>query len=919
MKSSLAIARTLGLFALFLATGSVAQGPFLNIPVYTTPGTGSLAAADLNKDGYPDLIGTYVDSSGNGFVTVQLNKGDGTLKPAVSYAAGALTSTPVVADLNGDGNLDIVVANSTPFPAGSVPPGSTCVHGCVTVLLGKGDGTFQPAVTYTAQAGALYVAVGDVNGDGKVDVITSNWLANTISVFLGNGDGTMQAARNYAVVSPGKLVLADLNRDHKLDIAILNVNITNPGFSVLLGNGDGTFQSAVAYATTANPDYLTSADFDNDGNVDLAIGALDALGTIDVLLGKGDGTFKPAILVTANLDPHYGLTAADVNGDGNTDLVMASMTGFTVILGTGNGNFKPAANYSGVYYATTIALADFDRDGHLDIAISNLGGTSIVRGLGDGSFPAPRLFAAGLHAAATAVGDFNGDGVLDIAHTLGILLGVGDGTFLSGSGTFSAGNGPSGVAADFNNDGKLDFAFANNAPKGKVYVGVGRGDGTFAKPVVNPVDKNPWSVATGDFNGDGNADLVTADFGTGDISVLLGKGDGTFRTAVNYPAGPLTISLAVGDFNRDGIQDVAVVNEGDQFGNQTAGVFLGNGDGTFQPQVTYPIYGNSIAVGDFNGDGKQDLLVTSYVGTSVLPGNGDGTFGSAITTLNPSGGSFVVAADFNGDGKLDVATVGIGQSSYGGTLFVQYGNGDGTFQAPITYGAGLDPLGTSASDFNGDGAPDLAIGGSNGVVIELNARGTFLNTAVAPNPATLQQPVTLTTTVNASVQKSFLPTGSVTFKDGPNSLGSAPVVNGQATLTTSFATAGTHFITPTYSGDSNFNPHTGAAVSESVLSPKVNLSPASLTFPNQKVGTTSAPLSVKLTNRGAGALLISGIAITGDFHQTNNCPASLSSNSSCTISVTFAPTKTGTRSGILSVTDNATNSPQKVSLTGTGD
>ena len=918
MKSSLANARTLGLFALFLATGSVAQGPFLNIPVYTTPGTGSLAAADLNKDGYPDLIGTYVDSSGNGFVTVQLNKGDGTLKPAVSYAAGALTSTPVVADLNGDGNLDIVVANSTPFPAGSVPPGSTCVHGCVTVLLGKGDGTFQPAVTYTAQAGTLSVALGDVNGDGKVDVVASNTQANSISVLLGNGDGTLQAARNYAVVSPGQLVLADLNRDHKLDIAILNVNITNPGFSVLLGNGDGTFQSAVAYATTANPDYLTSADFDSDGNVDLAIGALDALGTIDVVLGRGDGTFKPAILVTANLDPHYGLTAADVNGDGNTDLVMSSMTGFTVILGTGNGNFKPAANYSGVYYATTIALADFDRDGHLDIAIPNLGGTSILRGFGDGTFAAPRLFAGGVDAAGTAIGDFNGDGILDIAHTKGILLGVGDGTFTSGS-AFSAGNGPSGVAADFNNDGKLDFAFADEAPKGKVYVGLGNGDGTFTKPVIHAVDKNPYSVAVGDFNRDGKADLVTADFGTSDISVLLGNGNGTFLTAVNYPAGPQTIGAAVADFNGDGIEDVAVINTGNQFGGQTAGVFLGNGDGTFQPQVNYPIYGDSIAVGDFNGDGRLDLLVASYVGTSVLPGNGDGTFQSAITTLNVSGGFYVVAADFNGDGKLDVATIGTGQGSGGGTIYVQYGNGDGTFQSPIPYGAGLYPLGMSTGDFNGDGAPDLAVGAFNGVTVELNARGTFLNTAAAPNPATLQQPVTLTTTVNASVQKSSLPTGSVTFKDGPNNLGSAPVVNGQARLITSSATAGTHTITPAYSGDANFNPHGGAPVTENVLSPKVSFSSGSLTFPAQKVGTTSAPVSLKLTNRGAGALLISGIAITGDFHQTNNCPASLSSNSSCTISVTFAPTKTGTRSGILSVTDNATNSPQKVSLTGTGD
>jgi Bacterial Ig-like domain (group 3)/FG-GAP-like repeat/Abnormal spindle-like microcephaly-assoc'd, ASPM-SPD-2-Hydin len=448
-------------------------------------------------------------------------------------------------------------------------------------------------------------------------------------------------------------------------------------------------------------------------------------------------------------------------------------------------------------------------------------------------------------------------------------------------------------------------------------VQLGNGDGTFKKAMINPAHKDPISIVTADFNHDGNLDLVTANWNSFDISVLLGNGDGTFKARVNYPiaATYTTASLATGDFNGDGNPDLAVANG-------SIGISLGNGDGTFQPQITYSAhFAFSVAVADINRDGKLDLVVTGSDATiNVLLGNGDGTFQPAISS---PGGQPVIGslADVNGDGLLDLVTVP--WSTYpSAPIAVQLGNGDGTFQAPVFYGAGDGPISATVGDFNGDGAPDLAIGSLAGVTINLNTGGTFLATTNAPNPSTLQQNVTFTTTVAASLKGQPLPSGKVTFTDGTNTLGSATLSNGQAIFTTSFSTSGQHQITPVYSGDNNFNPHAGATVVQTVQAPTVNLSPTSLNFGSQKVGTTSAPMTAKLTNRGAGTLLISSISLSGssDFLPiVDNCLPSVGPKKSCTFTLTFSPSGTGTRKATITITDNATSSPQKLTLTGTGD
>jgi hypothetical protein len=295
---------------------------------------------------------------------------------------------------------------------------------------------------------------------------------------------------------------------------------------------------------------------------------------------------------------------------------------------------------------------------------------SISLGNGDGTFQAPVNYPAGTNPDSVAVGDFNGDGKLDLAvansgsNDVCIFLGKGDGTFQAAV-NYAVGAGPTALAVgDFDSDGKLDLAVANSGSQ-NVSLLLGRGDGTFQAAVDYGAGTNPSSVGVGDFNGDGELDLAVANSGSNNVSILLGNGNGTFQSAVNYPAGSNSSSVAVGDFNGDGKLDLAVANPGlGNFSEGNVSILSGNGDGTFKAAVNYPTGFNSSSVilGDFNGDGKLDLAVPNadFGGNPVAPGimillgNGDGTFQANVNYEAGSNPSSVAVGDFNGDGRLDM-------------------------------------------------------------------------------------------------------------------------------------------------------------------------------------------------------------------------------------------------------------------------
>jgi hypothetical protein len=807
---------------------------------------------------------------------------------AQSYAFGAgafavpeNSTAIVVADLNGDGRLDMVVAS-----------GYATQDPTVSVLLGRPDGSFAPHVDYSLGLPygdvAVAVAVGDFNGDGKLDLVTLVSTQPSFQILLGNGDGTFQPAVSFQLSDPlgvSGVAVGDFNKDGKLDIAVAGQQFAGPVVSVLLGNGDGTFGKEVDYATAGSVSVITG-DFNGDGNIDLAVAS--GYAGISVLLGKGDGTFGSYLATSIPTNGAGSIAAADLNHDGKLDLVAGSYTynpgGVSVLLGNGDGTFG-----SPVFYPiqidgngpNVVAIADFNGDGKPDVVSANYDGcdTSVLLGNGDGTFKAAKNYPASIYPLGVVTGDFNGDGIQDIAAVAGydasaqvtVLIGRGDGTF-AGHVNQKIPNDPSSlVVGDFNDDGKPDMAVTDSANPGSVSLLLNEGSGhPFLVKTDKAISRAYWDL-TGDFNNDGYLDLVVFDFtstGTA-LSTLLGNGNGTLQPPLNlalssFPAG----QSAVADFNLDGNLDIATCLQNDS----GPSVFLGNGNGTFQSPTFFDV--GSLCAGpafsaDLNGDHKPDLLVSTYNGISVLLGNGNGTFGPASNIL--PGDSLIGVGDFNGDGIPDLVVSLV--SPYIG---IALGNGDGTFNAPQTVfiPSLLHPDQTVVGDFNGDGNLDIAFISSSPQILSLllgNGDGTF-------------------------GERIDLPT-----ENSPWSLASGD-----------------------FSGEGGFDIGVGNAASKgsgtlSVFSnrPVGALYPSPLQFGSQQVGSTTT-LNTNLYNSGGTPLVISAVTTKGDYSQTNTCATSLAVGSACTVSVTFKPTKAGSREGSLSIKDNATAKPQTIVLSGIG-
>jgi hypothetical protein len=646
-------------------------------------------------------------------VSVLLGKGDGTFQNAVNYSAGTSPQSLAVGDFLGNGKLDLAVVNA----------------GGVSILLGKGDGTFSTSFqNFAAGTNPTSVAIGDFNGDGKLDLAVTN--ANGVSLLLGKGDGTFRPAGNFAVgFAPTSLTVSDFNHDGKPDLAVTGQVGGAGKVAVLFSNGNGTFQAPVTYTTSPSgaAQSVVAGDFNRDGTLDLAVSNNDS--TVSILLGNPDGTFQKAVNQSAGRGP---LVMADFNNDGKIDLAVAGTVSnqIGVLLGNGDGTFQTVAAASAS--ATALAVGDFNNDHLPDLATNTatLLDIPIATQFSVTTSPTGTVTAGTpLSLTITAQDNFGNNAT---GYTGTVTLASSDGSAtLPNTYTFTAADHgvhtfPSGVILwqpglqTISASDQINTLFGQNA----LTVAPGNPpSGPNLSPLVSTVvGSRPVSLVVADFNGDGKPDLATANFGdpnhpgSGSLSILLGNGDGTFQPATTLNVGnAIPMALAVGDFNGDGKPDLALAD----LRAGTVTIFLNNGNGTFHPGASFVVgpFPFALAVGDFNGDHKADLAV-AYSGPG-LPQAG----GTIALFLGKGDGTFTPGPTYDIGGEPTSLTAAdlngdgkldlVATNAAGSNVSVLLGNGNGTFQTPVSYAVGASPISVRAGDLNGDGKLDLVVANAN--------------------------------------------------------------------------------------------------------------------------------------------------------------------------------------------------------------
>ena len=679
-----------------------------------------LELADVDGDGFADVVTVGARGYGvDGQLAVVLGNGDGTFNDAPSIEgdssewfsesislalsrARRLAGESISIDLNNDGIEDAV---------------SISVNG-IHVAIGMGDDSFHPVREIVTGHNTVSLAVGDVNGDGSLDLVTANGASDNVTVVAGIGDGSFTEPQDVQVgPNPVAVDIGDINGDGIEDIVTSNHRPGDVGsVSVLVGDGIGTFDSQIDFArgnrVTSTIDVIAISDVNGDGIADI----IDSGGL--VLRGRRRTTLRsqhafarlvnipqagaPFVfstfegetwwLTTGGMPNEYmlwshsdecGTRLRRVFNSRPPVALAATETGVLIRSDSSTLLYEPSINLlrhldnpestfdEQLPFTTgdgpgSVVLADVNGDGFQDIVTANhySGNVSVLTGNGDGTFNAKRDVAEGVGATSVVLGDVNGDGINDIV----TANGLGD----------------------------------------RVNVLTGNGDGTFAPPVDFAAGDGPQSVVLGDMNGDGIEDIVTANSNSDNVSVLIGNGDGTFNDQQLISTGYRPVSVVLGDVNGDGFGDIVTANN--YSGNVS--ILAGNGDGTFNSKQDVAVYNEpfDVVLADINGDGFEDAVTTNpyAFGLSVLIGSQDGITADGKLQFIPYPGDSeeptdVEIGDIDGDGAVDVVTANFETANV--TLFLNINNSDLVPVPGISIESGSRDL--VLGDVNGDGITDI--------------------------------------------------------------------------------------------------------------------------------------------------------------------------------------------------------------------
>ena len=783
-------AQTAGVSQLRMMNGS---GLIVAPSLQLSAAPSSAAAADLNGDGNPDLV---VTSLGSGNVTVLLGDGKGAFTSSLSFPAGQQPGNVILADVNGDGRIDIIVTDRA--------------AGAVQVLAGRGDGTFGSATAFPAIANPVALTAANVSGKAKIDLVVA--ASTGVALLLNDGTGHFRAPSNFTLTSqPVALAAADLRGQGHDDILVAN---QNGALSVLLGDGTGRFQPLPLSAIASGPlSSIAVGDFNRDGKLDLAVtGSIANEATI--LLGHGNGTFQAGPTYAVGSTP-TSVLAVDLRGTGIPDLVTVNRGAntFSVLLGNGDGSFRPSLDFIAGNSPIAAVVGNFSGNGHADLLTLNSQSNSVAlnAGNGDGTFVAAHSYrAGGLDRKSIASGDLNGDGRPDLVvanfcgvdpacsgpGNISVFLNDANGVY-SYSGNYALGSGPVAVAlADLKGDHKLALIALNRNDKSMTVV-PGNGDGTFGQAQTYSLPGSPRALLAGDLNGDSKVDLAIAlDCGLtvctqpGLLSIFFGRGDGSMTESASYPTGFSPISIASGDLRGSGHSDLVVGNacgeDATCTAQGTALVFANDGTGklTRGSEISIGIAPSAIALGSLSVSGL-DLVVAQSAANkvAVLHGDGNGGFGAPVAYSVGAAPSSVALADIRGTGHLDVAVSNL-QSS---TLSVLFSAGNGSLQPAVTVPVGTGPEAVIATA-TGKGSPASLV----------TANGNTGASAAAVDFTVVARP------------QAVVNVGSFTLTTTP---ASPSAVNASVTLTaTAAGTAGTP------AGSAVFNYSTDAGVTFTPLS-----------------------------------------------------------------------------------------------------